>query len=607
MLKELYKDKKEVENLSAALREFLDNPETLKKINGVIDFFKLGMEEQQRLKEIILKLAGGEINLYDIGPIISDELEIEFSEALDLNDKLYEELFAPIAGDLNAAYAARQTAAPAEISVVSEIDIEKSQKKKSEFASLMDKAVKKFNLSFAPASPSLDKEGLGEVDLKNRFYEIADSFLSSARTKVQFKNSLTKDVASGGLGWEKEKAGEVAEFFASYSRLQPVIAKSEEKIKKYIPAIPSEARNLTPQPNQPDATSPRAALGRNDMITFQPEEKEAEMMKEKMKTFKTAAPAGDIGKKINEAMQELNLDFPSSELNERLKAVIDARLRNVRTSVQTQEKLVLDVASGGLGLAKTDADRVSLALNKYLDAANKDLFQSKMSEKQEFEKQELAGKEEREKMEKEKETQDLNARFKKLTGKDPSLAVIPSAVKGSEVSGKEAPAAPAPATVPPPAPAPQKLKSIPIPAEEKPFAIESAKGKPVSPIKKSAPPAAAPLAAPRPAVEDIAFTPKLFGPLEEIGRMTLDDFRKLSADPKEVMLKIKDKLGLLRGESFKKYQAGIEVWRKSPVYTEYLKILEQSLSAGLPLAEILAKSKTLTQQEFDAIINIRVE
>jgi hypothetical protein len=110
----------------------------------------------------------------------------------------------------------------------------------------------------------------------------------------------------------------------------------------------------------------------------------------------------------------------------------------------------------------------------------------------------------------------------------------------------------------------------------------------------------------RPVVEDIKFTPKLFGPLEEIGRMTVDDFRKLGSDPRERIRKIEDKLQLLREESFKKYQSGIEAWKKSPVYGEALSIINKTITEGADLMGAIKSSGSLSQEEFDAIINSRI-
>jgi len=503
---------------------------------------------------------------------------------------------------------------------------------KKEFLPLVDKAVKKFGLSFS------------DEDLKNKFYDITDSFLSGARTKTQFKSSLMKEMGSGGLGWEKEKAGETAEFFASYLRIKEIEKKKERE--KEMPLVatprpviltPSRVEGKVPGDSSSAFTPSRnnvkenVVLKKADRSDFEHEEREAEKLKSRVANLKDSVPqTATVQKNISEAIKEIDLNFPSSELNERLQNIIDARLRNVRTSVQTFEKLTLDIKNGGMGLSKEDADKVSLVLNKHLGEAGKDLYASSISVIKDLQAKENMEREARENARREQEEKSLNERFKKLTGKEAPLPT-PSISEKKEI----------PTATPlqnnkkiienkkfvPPAPEKPAFK-IPIQPEEAPYfsvkkqshpksdaiqntsegsrdssvgySLRMTQGDGVLKDKKG-------IAPQRPAVEDIKFTSKLYGPIEEIERMSLDDFRRLSGDPNEVMLKIKDKLSLLRGESFKKYLLGIESWHKSPVYGDYLRILGQSLQSGLPLAEILKSSKTLTQAEFDAIIGNKIE
>ncbi|MFA5134151.1 MAG: hypothetical protein WC459_05100, partial [Patescibacteria group bacterium] len=474
--------------------------------------------------------------------------------------------------------------------------------------------------------------------LRSRLDELAESFFAGARTKTQFKNSLMKSAETGGMGWEKEISGQVAEFFASYLRIKEIEKKKENKIPPGLPLQKGEmnpAVSLAPTPLKEERWGGSLKLDRPD---FKPEEREAEKFKSKVMDLKSAMPP-DLSKKMSDALKEIDLDFPSSELNDRLKNIIDARLRNVRTSVQTMERLTLAAANGGLGLSKEEADKVLLILNKYLDASNKDLYESSMSAIKEMEQKEKTEREQKESAKREQEEKNLNEKFKKLTGKEaplPSTPVVPdvpSVVEGQysgiqkkdgeksfptsllQREGKEKKEFP-----PLEKEGQSGFKKESKPAFKIPIQPEEA---PYFPIKKATLGANGgsqdsssavqsgkngSIASPgRPVVEDIKFVSKLYGPLEEIGRMTLDDFRKLSSDPKEVILKIKDKLGLLRGESFKKYQMGVEAWCKSPVYGEYLKLLSETLVSALPLSDILAKSKTLTAEEFDAIINGRID
>jgi hypothetical protein len=123
------------------------------------------------------------------------------------------------------------------------------------------------------------------------------------------------------------------------------------------------------------------------------------------------------------------------------------------------------------------------------------------------------------------------------------------------------------------------------------------------------PPAAASPPPPSPdrkVVSDVKFTPKLVGPVEELRSLKIDDFRRLSKDPKEATLKINDKIDLLQEQSFETKTAGIKAWQESEVNKMYLELLKQSLE-GRPVVEIIKDKQSknesvLSKPEFDAIM-----
>jgi hypothetical protein len=107
---------------------------------------------------------------------------------------------------------------------------------------------------------------------------------------------------------------------------------------------------------------------------------------------------------------------------------------------------------------------------------------------------------------------------------------------------------------------------------------------------------------------DVAPAPRLTGPVEEIRSLTLVDFRRLSKDPSEATLKIKDKIDLLQEQSFDTKTQGIRAWTESGVNKQYLDLLRASLE-GRPVVDIIAEREaagtpTLTKPEFDAIMTL---
>ncbi len=656
MITSLFKDEKELERLPKSLQKAVKNPATLELLKNISADLSLNQGQEENFTDIVFSIIKGEVELYDCASLISGVLKIDFDRALEINDRLYENLFFSIESDINNQFILYQKIkAPVKEAAVKDEDVKEIRKEKESHSPLVEKAVKKFNLfaapsSVVPISPSVipAKAGIQEKEnwipgqarndtkevvwddakenenLKKKFAEMAETFLSNVRTKAQFKSTLIKPVSDGGLGMEKQMADDVAEFFASYSRLQPVIAraprslavplrslvrragevgKSEEKRKTDSSVIARSPRrsNLV---NSDGIATPSEGLAMTQKASLVPpntkievgfekssfaeasEDREVKRMEKKVEKIKTQAPKllspsfvalakNDVTEGVQSALAELNYTFPSSELQERLKSVIDARVRNVRNSIQTFDKLTQPISDGGMGFSKLEADKVSLVLNKYLEDKNKDIYGGKLAEIKKAEDEEKNKNAERARVAEIAEKNNLDERFTKMTGK---------------------------------ASTPLPVIASPSASPAKPW--RSGEGATISSKMGSPRPSAASGLAmtpkERPTLEDIKFTPKLAGPLEEIAQLTMDDFRKLSHDPKEAVLKIKDKLQLLRGESYKKYQAGIDAWRNSPLYGEYLKIINKSLFEGVPLDSAISSAKTLTKDEFDAIIESKI-
>ncbi|MFH1047863.1 MAG: hypothetical protein V1738_06180 [Patescibacteria group bacterium] len=153
--------------------------------------------------------------------------------------------------------------------------------------------------------------------------------------------------------------------------------------------------------------------------------------------------------------------------------------------------------------------------------------------------------------------------------------------------------------LPPSSTAPPKSTAVPV-------AVNRTVAKPFVPTTVSS----VISAANKPVVSDVKSpAAKLLGPVEELRSLTLKDFRRLSKDPKEATLKIRDKIDLLGDEqSFEVKTAGIVAWRDSAINKLYLEILRRSLE-GKPLNEVMttmesAGEDTLTKVEFDAIMKL---
>lgn len=108
---------------------------------------------------------------------------------------------------------------------------------------------------------------------------------------------------------------------------------------------------------------------------------------------------------------------------------------------------------------------------------------------------------------------------------------------------------------------------------------------------------------------DVKFARRLAGPVEELGRMDVSSFRRLSSDPKEAVMKIEDKLDLVAETAYEERIRGVRAWRLSPLSKLYLEMTRESLKKCVSMAEIAtmrrnAGEETLSPAEITAIASL---
>lgn len=110
-------------------------------------------------------------------------------------------------------------------------------------------------------------------------------------------------------------------------------------------------------------------------------------------------------------------------------------------------------------------------------------------------------------------------------------------------------------------------------------------------------------------MEDVKYVPKLTGPIDELREMSILNFRRLSENPREAVLKIKKKIGFLEEESYTKRFEGIKAWRQSPVNRLYLEIGQDSIINKMSVDAIIEKRRqerkpVLSFEEFKAVMDL---
>ena len=112
-----------------------------------------------------------------------------------------------------------------------------------------------------------------------------------------------------------------------------------------------------------------------------------------------------------------------------------------------------------------------------------------------------------------------------------------------------------------------------------------------------------------PTPEKVASPHVLSGSIEELKQLSLGNFRLLGESAEQSKEKLLNKINNLGKESFTKKSQGIEAWRQSEVYKEYLNLGNESMLQGKEISDIINdyKSKgrdTLSLEEFSAVSDI---
>lgn len=303
---------------------------------------------------------------------------------------------------------------------------------------------------------------------------------------------------------------------------------------------------------------------------------------------------------VDEAVAASGAMLADEDMKRRFRMLISLYFRDLRDALETKSKFTMPTASGGMGMQDADAERVMAELQKKNEHYHAGLAGEKADERAKY----VADRTEKVLNEQEAvDKRDQANREQTFTDLLQRSGVVASGAAAA--SPKE------------PSTAPKEPKVVPVVGLDA-AGMPSAAPSPSTPVAVPTTPApprqsatAAPTAAPEPAkpvMSDVKFSPKLTGPVEELRSMTLKDFRRLSKDPREATLKLKDKIDLLEEQSFDVKTQGIKAWQDSEVNKLYLDILRKSLE-GKPVTEVIADLENkavpfLSKGEFDSIMEL---
>lgn len=350
------------------------------------------------------------------------------------------------------------------------------------------------------------------------------------------------------------------------------------------------------------------------------DEEEIKQLKKKSKALKDSQKFYNLGKAAEDVIDESQdkVSFVSEIVNDpvikkRMKNIIVSYFKDIRDELETRNTLIRSTKIGGLGLSEEDADAIISLIKEKQKHLDQYITELKVRDEgnvmaidsvsaPDFERPELFPppplvidegiKEKAEIQTKDKQPKAKEQKDKELKAKQRIFSPKADTTPVSKTTFK----------------APQKQQhkqpsQSPVQSSE---ALEVKTSKDESyqtqtlqrPIKKK-----------KDSVETIVFKPRLVGPIEELRRLSLVDFRRLSSDPKEAVKKILDRIRLLEKESFSKRALGIQAWYESEVNQLYLDLGRQALEQGIPTYEIIDQriqngEQTLTHDEFEAIMDL---
>jgi hypothetical protein len=431
---------------------------------------------------------------------------------------------------------------------------------------------------------------------------------------METKAMLEKPTKTGGLGLTAQQADAV---LALIKEMIPHVAGRVEvtqKIQSEYEAIRKEAEEAKkkreaeladrPAPSmviptaQPEPTQPESVLAevKKDDFLLEPEKDIQDIkMQETAVSKKVDAEEVRTVDQIldgmaDEAVAITGVAFENDDMKKRFRNLVSLYFRDLRDALETKSKFTMPVASGGMGMTDADADKVMALLKAKIETFRGSMAASADQAKQQYvqaQADKVMSETERQTT---KEKAQLDRRFAQLTGSAPADAAasapmpVAAPIKIPVVSLDKKPAA----STPPAAP-PANLPMAPGPAAPSPNPSPQ-------PTAQSS----------KPVVSDVIATPRLTGPVEELRAITLTDFRRLSKDPNEATLKVKDKIDLLEDQGFEAKTQGIKAWQESEPNRVYLDMLRRSLE-GKPVPDIIndleSMGKTvLTKAEFDSIM-----
>ena len=372
------------------------------------------------------------------------------------------------------------------------------------------------------------KLSLLSEEMVRRVRDAFVSYVKGIRTIEQFMEILLRNQNEGGLGFSRVQVDQYVAAMKEFSALTQVM--SEEEYGRWM----ADYENRKTEDRRQ-----KTGVGEGT-----PDEIAA------MAAGPKAAPATALDAAVEEAVTQINHPELDEYLQKRLRNLVSTRLRDVRNTLQVKEVLQRGDKVGGLGFAPEEVERVSGLIET--------VYQEQRAKVEAEEKTKIEGvlADQTKKIEERRQRESTErAQWYEEKTRTSQTAQQRQAQAFASLQQMTPPVTSGGLTV---------ERSVPSQALA---AQEPAKPR---------------LDAIRPPI-------KLTGLTEEVGGLTLEEFRRLSRSPQQAADKLRQKIDALKQESFERWTEGIQAWRSSPLQQQYLKLVTESFAAGQTVAELVER------------------
>jgi len=595
--------------LPEPIQDLILSPELTQFNQKIKEKFSLSEKQFDTLSHLIMEVFFKEIKVKDFFSLLKKRLKISEEEAKELTQEIFKNYFLPAKDYLKTNLS----------SFIKESGEKAEKIKESLTLSEEDKGKSKEVKKSSPLLFSLDK-GV-KMDIRSALKQFREELEEIYLTKdFIFSKDLNHKVIPTVVNWLKDYLAEkgakrhsiVERADYLFASKNPQKLSSEEKkkvslvLKSYDEGIPlflqkkdkflsvslpqeEEFANEIEEPKTKISLSwpkeeeeKKITLPRIDVKKEEEEEKkEIESLKKKFPTSFNREE--DRYRKIlSKIIEKSGQKFKDPILQQRFEEIILTRLKDLRDRLETKENLIKNPSEGGLGLDETKAEEIISLIEKEISQIKKEEKEKTISKPKPSFKisppiKEIKEVEKLPSYQKQKVVPLSSLKEEKTsTEKEEKIKVEEKRESKYQIQK------------------PRRESKAVLPEEEK---VEPTKTDKQISVKK------------KPVIVDVAYVPKVIGPIEELLSLNLKSFRRLGETAKERVEKIEEKIKLLGEESPQKEIKAIEAWRGNKVFQLYLEIGRQGIEKGKSVEEIIRERKllgqpTLEMDEFQAITDL---